>query len=210
MGATGGVSRFLRVIVARTFPPRSAYALQILTIVCVHTPTRSAMTASVGTGPSRSGLFSSRASRILARRTSCAGCDPVRVSPVSSCRSGALSVTGRDFVLAMTASFLAGGRGRTPPSASYPHSPQISDDGQLGGRKLADVRPSEVQGWATDRSRVLAPTTVRQAVGLLRSGYGSAGRDRAVGPSPVVRIQLPRYERERIVPLSVEQVAALV
>ena len=80
---------------------------------------------------------------------------------------------------------------------------------RLGGRKLADVRPSEVQGWATDRSRVLAPTTVRQAVGLLRSVYGSAVRDRLVASSPVVRIQLPRYERERIVPLSVEQVAAL-
>jgi hypothetical protein len=35
-----------------------------------------------------------------------------------------------------------------------------------GGRRLADVRPSEVQAWATDRSRVLAPTTLRQAVGL--------------------------------------------
>src|SRR3954452_20479395 len=80
---------------------------------------------------------------------------------------------------------------------------------RLGGRKLADVRPSEVQGWATDRSRVLAPTTVRQAVGLLRSVYGSAVRDRLVASSPVVRIQLPRYERERVVPLSVEQVAAL-
>ncbi len=80
---------------------------------------------------------------------------------------------------------------------------------RLGGRKLADVRPSEVQAWATDRSRVLAPTTLRQAVGLLRRVYGAAVLDRLVAASPVVRIQLPRYERERIVPLSVEQVAAL-
>src|SRR3954466_6516974 len=80
---------------------------------------------------------------------------------------------------------------------------------RLGGRKLADVRPSEVQAWATDRSRVLAPTTVRQAVGLLRSVYGAAVLDRLVASSPVVRIQLPRCERERIVPLSVEQVVAL-
>jgi integrase len=80
---------------------------------------------------------------------------------------------------------------------------------RLGGRKLADVRPSEVQAWATDRSRVLAPTTVRQAVGLLRSVYGAAVLDRLVAASPVIRIQLPRYEKERIVPLSVEQVAAL-
>jgi integrase len=80
---------------------------------------------------------------------------------------------------------------------------------RLGGRRLADVRPSEVQAWATDRSRVLAPTTLRQAVGLLRSVYGAAVLDRLVASSPVVRIQLPRHERERVVPLSVEQVAAL-
>jgi integrase len=83
------------------------------------------------------------------------------------------------------------------------------DGTRLGGRRLADVRPSEVQAWATDRSRVLAPTTLRQAVGLLRSVYGAAVLDRLVASSPVVRVQLPRHERERVVPLSVEQVAAL-
>ncbi len=71
------------------------------------------------------------------------------------------------------------------------------------------MRPSEVQAWATDRSRVLAPTTLRQAVGLLRSVYGAAVLDRLVASSPVVRIQLPRHERARVVPLSVEQVATL-
>src|SRR3954470_24061549 len=50
---------------------------------------------------------------------------------------------------------------------------------------------------------------MRQAVGLLRSVYGAAVLDRLVAASPVVRIRLPRYERERIVPLSVGQVAAL-
>jgi integrase len=79
----------------------------------------------------------------------------------------------------------------------------------LAGRKLADVRPSAVQAWATDRSRVLAPTTVRQAVGLLRSVYQAAVLDRLVPSSPVVRIQLPRHESQRVVPLSIEQVAAL-
>lgn len=80
---------------------------------------------------------------------------------------------------------------------------------RLGGRKLAEVRPSEVQAWATDRSQVLAPTTARQAVGLLRSVYAAAVLDRLVASSPVVRIRLPRHERERVVPLSVEQVMAL-
>ena len=53
------------------------------------------------------------------------------------------------------------------------------------------------------------PDTLRQAVGLLRSVYGAAVLDRLVASSPVVRIQLPRHERERVVPLSVEQVATL-
>ena len=80
---------------------------------------------------------------------------------------------------------------------------------RLGSRRLAEVRPSEVQAWATDRSTVLAPTTVRQALGLLRSVYAAAVLDRLVASSPVVRIRLPRHERPRVVPLTVDQVAAL-
>jgi integrase len=71
------------------------------------------------------------------------------------------------------------------------------------------VRPSEVQAWAADRSRVLAPSTARLLVSVLRSIYASAVLDRLVGVSPVVRVQLPRSERARIVPLSVDQVQAL-
>ena len=70
---------------------------------------------------------------------------------------------------------------------------------RLGGRRLADVRPSEVQAWATDRGKVLAPTTLRQTVGLLRSVYAAAVLDRLVASSPVVRIQLPRHEKERTI-----------
>jgi integrase len=79
----------------------------------------------------------------------------------------------------------------------------------LGSRRLSAVRPSEVQAWATDRARVLAPSTLRSLVSLLRSIYSSAALDRLVASSPVVRITLPRYERERVVPLTVAQVQAL-
>lgn len=79
----------------------------------------------------------------------------------------------------------------------------------LGDRRLAHVRPSEVQAWATDRSRVLAPSTLRNLVSLLRSIFASAALDRLVATSPVVRLQLPRHERPRVVPLTVEQVRAL-
>ena len=79
----------------------------------------------------------------------------------------------------------------------------------LGARRLAAVRPSEVQGWASDRAQVLAPSTLRNLVSLLRSIYASAVLDRLVASSPVVRVALPRHERERVVPLTVAQVAAL-
>jgi hypothetical protein len=37
------------------------------------------------------------------------------------------------------------------------------DGTALGGRRLASVRPSEVQAWATDRSKMLAPSTTAAA-----------------------------------------------
>jgi integrase len=80
---------------------------------------------------------------------------------------------------------------------------------RLGSRRLADVRPSEVQAWASDRAQVLSPSTLRVLVSMLRSIYGSAALDRLVGTSPVVRVQLPRHDRERVVPLTVPQVQAL-
>lgn len=80
---------------------------------------------------------------------------------------------------------------------------------RLGDRRLSAVRPSEVQAWASDRAQVLAPSTLRNLVSLLRSIYSSAVLDRLIASSPVVRVQLPRADRERVVPLTVEQVQAL-
>jgi integrase len=79
----------------------------------------------------------------------------------------------------------------------------------LGDRRMASVRPSEVQAWATGRSEVLAASTLRLLVGLLRSIYASAVLDRIVGSSPVIRLSLPAATHERVVPLSVEQVRSL-
>jgi len=80
---------------------------------------------------------------------------------------------------------------------------------RIGDRRLAAVLPSEVQAWASDRAKVLAPSTLRNLVSLLRSIYASAVLDRLVASSPVVRIALPRHERARIVPLTVSEVRAL-
>ena len=80
---------------------------------------------------------------------------------------------------------------------------------RLGDRRLSAVRPSEVQAWASDRAQVLAPSTLRNLVSLLRSIYSSAVLDRLAASSPVVRVALPRHDRARVVPLTVEQVLQL-
>jgi hypothetical protein len=79
----------------------------------------------------------------------------------------------------------------------------------LGSRRLVAVRPSEVQAWATERSHRLAPSTLRLVVGTLRSIFNAAVRDRLVAHNPVLGLSLPRAERERIAPLTIEQVRAL-
>jgi integrase len=79
----------------------------------------------------------------------------------------------------------------------------------IGSRRLNAVRPSEVQAWVTDRSQVLAPSTVRLLLGHLSAVYTAAVLDRLVAVSPIQRITLPDATKERIVPLTVEQVNAL-
>lgn len=79
----------------------------------------------------------------------------------------------------------------------------------LGSRRAGAVRPSEVQAWVTDRAQHMAPSTLRILVTLVRGAFNAAVLDRVVASSPFVRIALPRVERERIVPLTIAQVAAL-
>ncbi len=83
------------------------------------------------------------------------------------------------------------------------------DGTDLGRLRLNQVRPSMVQAWVTDRSKVLAPSTLRTLVSLLRSVFTSAALDRLVPTSPVVRIQMPPNERPRVIPLTIAQVAVL-
>jgi integrase len=79
----------------------------------------------------------------------------------------------------------------------------------LGGRRLAAVRPSEAQAWVTERSLVMAPSTVRLHVAFMRAVYSAAIADRLVAASPFARVALPRSESERIVPLTIEEVGTL-
>ncbi|MFL6046142.1 MAG: tyrosine-type recombinase/integrase, partial [Propionibacteriaceae bacterium] len=81
---------------------------------------------------------------------------------------------------------------------------------KIANRRLAALLPSEVQAWATDRSKVLAPVTVRLLVSMLRSIYASAVEDHLAASNPVSkRIKLPESEDKRIVPLTVLQVQQL-
>lgn len=79
----------------------------------------------------------------------------------------------------------------------------------LGKQRLVSVRSSDVQAWVTERSVVMAPTTLRAAVKFVRAVFTSAVLDRQIASSPFVRIALPRFEQEWDDPLTVDQVLAL-
>lgn len=79
----------------------------------------------------------------------------------------------------------------------------------FGGRRLNKVRPSEAQAWVTGRSKVLAPGTLGNAVGYVRSAFRAARADNLMAADPFELISLPSAEEERIVPLLPEQVDAI-
>ncbi|MBA2324728.1 MAG: hypothetical protein H0V92_12195 [Pseudonocardiales bacterium] len=78
----------------------------------------------------------------------------------------------------------------------------------IGSRRLASVRPSDVQAWAAELAKTLAPSTLALTVNMLKSIYAAAVLDRLIASSPVVRVPLPRADAARIVPLTVGQVRA--
>src|SRR5215207_8721784 len=80
---------------------------------------------------------------------------------------------------------------------------------KLGSRRIAAVRPSEVQAWATERSRHLSPLNLRNLVSMVRSMFRDAVLDRLCAENPAARVKLPSFEKPLIVPLTVEQVEAL-
>lgn len=76
----------------------------------------------------------------------------------------------------------------------------------FGHRHLASVLPSEVQAWVKELSVDYAPSTVEATYRLLATIFRSAVADRLVPSSPCIRIQLPKQDAGRVVPLSVKQV----
>ncbi|UFN44523.1 tyrosine-type recombinase/integrase [Nocardioides okcheonensis] len=86
----------------------------------------------------------------------------------------------------------------------------------LGDRPLAAILPSEVQAWVkrlsvggSDR-KPLAPSTVGVVHSIASSVFKAAVRDRRIPANPCEGTRLPKRERSQVVPITTEQVEALV
>lgn len=80
----------------------------------------------------------------------------------------------------------------------------------FGHRPIGAIRPSEVQACIRGRSDVLAPATVEVVYRLAVTIFRAAIADRLIVTSPCVGVKLPKAEPRRVVPLTVEQVEALI
>jgi integrase len=82
-------------------------------------------------------------------------------------------------------------------------------DPVIGHLRLGQVRSSHLQAWVKDRSRVLAPSTLRVVYSYLASMLSRAAIDRLIGVSPCVDVRLPEVaHREHLIPTR-EQIHAL-
>jgi integrase len=80
----------------------------------------------------------------------------------------------------------------------------------LGDHPIGSVRPSDVQGWVAGLAKTLSPATVTKTYSFLATMAKAAVRDGLIARTPCVDIHLPKVEKKRVVPLTVEQVAKLL
>jgi integrase len=80
----------------------------------------------------------------------------------------------------------------------------------LGGRYLVKVRASEAQAWVTERGTVLAPSTLQGLVIFVRGLFRAAVRDKLIASNPFEDVKSAPVARRRVVPLTIEQVGAIV
>lgn len=87
---------------------------------------------------------------------------------------------------------------------------------RLGGRPLSSLRPSDIQAFVKSLSeggaghRPLAPATVELVYTWVSTVFGAAVRDRVIVVSPCQQVRRPAVERQRVVPLPVGTVEALI
>ncbi|MCG6497359.1 hypothetical protein [Kitasatospora sp. A2-31] len=80
----------------------------------------------------------------------------------------------------------------------------------LGHGAIAGFKTSEIQAWVKDRSKILAPSTLRVHYSYVTAILRVAELDRQIPFNPTKGVKLPPPPRKEIVPLAVEVVAALV
>jgi integrase len=77
----------------------------------------------------------------------------------------------------------------------------------IGDRAMASLRRSDIQ-LLVSRAE-LAPATVRGMYAIVTSIFSTAVQDRVILASPCVGIKMPEVVRERVLPLTVDQVALI-
>jgi integrase len=80
----------------------------------------------------------------------------------------------------------------------------------LGDRALSSVRHSDVRAFLTGLATRLAPNTARQVHAITRTIFRSAVHDRLLPESPFVNVKLPPVRRDRVEPVTIEQVRGIV
>lgn len=80
----------------------------------------------------------------------------------------------------------------------------------LGDRPMAAVRTTEVRALVATLSKTLAPATTEAIYRLVATIFRAAVDDRVISSTPCRNVALPRPDGAEVVPLTVEEVGALV
>jgi integrase len=115
-------------------------------------------------------------------------------------------VTLRDFA----ESWLAAQGHRPGTKRLYERTMRLHVLPVLGQRPMASIRRTDIQALVTASAKDLAPKTVENHLRLIRAVFNAAVEDQLISVSPVRKISRQPAPRARVVPLSVDQIDALV
>lgn len=79
----------------------------------------------------------------------------------------------------------------------------------LGRKRMVAVLPSDVQGWVSERSQHLQPSTLKSVLAILRAAFTAAVLDKVIPSSPAVKLTVAPAAKKKVVPLTIDQVEAL-
>ena len=98
---------------------------------------------------------------------------------------------------------------RPGTAVSVEHRLRLHVYPKLGDRRMASIKPSEVQALVTELSASLAPGTVKGIYRTTAAIFRDAERDRVIARTPCDRIALPRAQRADVAIPTTEQVRAI-